>query len=96
MIQLCLSWLINEGTEREQRGNREEAMNRKTRSAHSIHNQSQPMRSMKSVKSVKEQRGTVKNKGNSEYHDLNYVSSHSLLLLSNVLCAKQNRFAYGE
>ena len=26
MIQLCLSWLINEGTEREQRGNREEAM----------------------------------------------------------------------
>ena len=29
MIQLCLSWLINEGTEREQRGNREEAMKKK-------------------------------------------------------------------
>ena len=39
MILLCLPRLINEGTEREQRGNREEAMKRKTRSAHSIHNQ---------------------------------------------------------
>ena len=89
MVERCLSQVINEGTERDQRRSNEQK--NEISSINSL-----PKRSVKSVKSVKEQRGTVKNKGNSEYHDLNYVSSHSLLFLSNVLCAKQNRFAYGE
>ena len=59
MIQLCLSWLINEGTEREQRGNRE-----KKNEITSFN--SEPKRSMKNEEDSEKTMRTMKNKGNRE------------------------------
>ena len=54
MILLCLSWLINEGTEREQRGNRE-----KKNEITSFN--SEPKRSMKNEEDSEKQRRTKRN-----------------------------------